>query len=58
MASVALASVPLEQQDPRGGTAAGGDHRRAGVGHLAFAGVVAELGDGLVQEAVAVGPAL
>ena len=39
-----LASVPLQEQDARRGAAAGGDDRGPGVGDLALAGLVAELG--------------
>src|SRR5205085_8159682 len=47
-------SAALQQQYARRGASARGDHCGLRIRHLTFAGVVAQLGDGLVDEAVAV----
>src|SRR6185312_12635072 len=51
-------ALPLQEEDPRRGAPAGGDHGRAGVAHLALAGGMAQLLHRFVDEPEAVGPPL
>ena len=52
------ASIPAQEQHARRRAAAGGDDGGPGAADLALAGVAAQLGHGLVEEAEAVRPAL
>src|ERR1700710_2135504 len=56
--SPAASPIGPQQQDPARCQATAADHPDAGVGDLAFAGLAAQLGDRLVQQAHAVSSAV